>query len=144
MRVFYIFDIKNEVIDLYKDSSFNLYNLLKQLYYLNNLDLQYGYQLFNQFVKPLDKQALDNFLFLKLHQDIPYSKREGKHIINNLYKDEISILEVKRAYIKIKAEQNITSFFDVLYTYNHNFFICDFENCDYFFLDELKTSCLIA
>ncbi len=144
MRVFYIFNIKEEFVSLYKDSPFNLYNILKQLYFLNNLDFDYGYQVFNQLVEPINKQALDNFLFLKMHQDIPYSKREDKHIINNLYKDEISILEVKKAFIKIEAEQNITSFFEVLYNYNNHYFICDFETSDYFFLDDLKTSCLIS
>ncbi len=143
MRVFYIFNIKEEFVSLYKNNQSNLFNMLKHLYYLNNLDLDYGYQVLNQLIYPIEKTHLDNYLFLRLHQDIPYSKREGKHIINNLYRDEVSILEVKHAYIKITAEQNLSSFFDILYQYNHYFFICDFEVCDYFFLDELKTSCLI-
>ena len=74
-----------------------------------------------------------------MHQDIPYSKRGDKHRINNLYKDEISILEVKHAYIKIEAEQQDTSFFNVLSSISKNFFVCDFELQDYFFIDGLKT-----
>ncbi len=144
MRVFYIFDIKDEFVSLYKESPSNLYNILKQLYFLKNLDFDYGYQVFNQLVEPINKQALDNFLFLKLHQDIPYSKRGDKHIINNLYKDEVSILEVKKAFIKIEAEQNMTTFFKVLYLYNNHYFICDFDASDYFFLDEVNSSCLIT
>ena len=143
MRVFYIFDIKDEFVSLYKDNPFNLYNILKQLYFLKNLDFDYGFQVFNQLVEPINKIALDNFLFLKMHKDIPYSKRDNKHIINNLYKDEISILEVKRSFIKIEAEQNMTSFFQVLSLYNNHYFICDFETSDYFFLDDINSSCLI-
>lgn len=143
MRVFYIFNIKPEIRELYTDNYLVLYSVLKQLYNLNKLNIDYGYSLYRQLINSIDKLELDNFLFLKLHQDAPYSKRNNKHIINNLYKDEISVLEVKRAYIKIEAEQNAISFFNILYMYN-DYFVCDFETGDYFFLNDINSTCLIS
>lgn len=139
MRVFYIFDIRPEFKNLYQHNESFLYGILKQLYYLEQDDLSYGYHLFEQLTKRIEKDKIDHLLFLRLHQDIPYSKRDGKHRINNLYKDEISILEVKHAYIKIKAEQESSSFFKILATLSPNFFVCDFYLQDYFFLEEGKT-----
>ena len=34
MKVYFIFDIKKEYINLYKDNERVLYNILKQIYYL--------------------------------------------------------------------------------------------------------------
>ena len=143
MRIFYVFDIRVEFRNLYKENTFTLYSILRNIYYLSSANATYGFNLFNQIVKQLDKQKLDNFLFLRLHQDIPYSKKGDKHFYNNLYKDEISILEVKKSFIKITSEQNVTSFLSTLYLYNNNLFVCDFENYDYFFLEKAKKSCLI-
>ncbi len=138
MRVFYIFDMKEEFKTLYRNNESSLYNILKQLYYYRQDEFLYGFQLFKQLTNKIDKGKIDSLLFLRMHQDIPYSKRDGKHRFNNLYKDEISILEVKYSYIKIKAEQESSSFFKVLATLSKNFFVCDFEMQDYFFLDETK------
>lgn len=136
MRVFYIFDMKSEFKALYHGNESALFCILKQLYYLNSEEFVYGYRLFEQLTNKIDKNYIDHLLFLKMHQDIPYSKRDDKHRINNLYKDEISILEVRHAYIKIQAEQEGTSFFDILPTFSKNFFVCDFEMQDYFFLEK--------
>lgn len=136
MRVYFIFDIKEEFINLYKGNERVLYNILKQIYYLEKEEVEYGYHLFKQLINSLDKIKIDRYLFLKLHQDIPYSKRNNIHYYNNLYKDEISRLEVKHSYIKIEAEQLSSSFFHYLTLLNHRLFVCEFKYQDYFFLDE--------
>lgn len=136
MRVYFIFDIKEEFINLYKGNERVLYNILKQIYYLEKEEVEYGYHLFKQLINSLDKIKIDRYLFLKLHQDIPYSKRNNIHYYNNLYKDEVSRLEVKHSYIKIEAEQLSSSFFHYLTLLNHRLFVCEFKYQDYFFLDE--------
>ncbi len=138
MRVFYIFEMKPEFKTLYHGNESALYGIFSQLYYLKRDDFDFGYHLFFQLTNRIDKERLDQILFVKMHQDIPYSKRNGKHRINNLYKDEISILEVKHSYIKIEAEQDGTSFFEILKTISSNFFVCDFAMQDYFFLSGIK------
>ena len=136
MKVYFIFDIKDEFINLYKDNQLILFNILKQIYYLDKDDLSYAYTLLNQLINKIDKQLLDRKIFLQFHQDIPYSKRGQIHYINNLYKDEISRLEIKKSHIKLECEQNNSTFMPILKSLSNNFFICDFKNNNFFFLKQ--------
>ena len=139
MRVFFVFDIKDEFKSLYEDTPRSLFRILKQIYYLEKEEVVYGTNIFYQIVNRIPKQNLDNYLFMKLHHDIPYSKKRDVHFLNNLYQDEISKLTVRTSYIKIVTEKNRSSFFKTLAEYNANYFICDFEYQDYFFLETSKT-----
>ncbi len=138
MRIYYAFDIKEEFTKLYKDTPNTLYNILSQLYYMRKNDINYGYNLFNQIVKKIDKAYIDKYIFVALHTKMKYSKRKDEHIINNLYKDEVSIMKVKNTYIVINSNRSCTEFFDMLYDINKNLFVCDFINHDYFFISSLK------
>lgn len=139
MRVFYLFKIKDEFKYLYKDNPSQLYSLFKQIYYLGKDDIIYGKNIFSQLVEPIDKQTLDRKFFVKLHREIPYSKREEVHIINNLYKDEVSKMIIKNTYIRIETESSFSSFFNYLTLFEENLFACDFSYLDFFFLDRIKT-----
>lgn len=139
MRIYFIFNIKEEFISLYKDNQRVLYNILRQIYYLDKSEVNYGYNLFSQLILPIDKNRIDRDLFVKMHQDIPYIKRKDVHIINNLYKDEISRLTIKKCYMKLEIEQKFSSFFDIISKYSNNLFVCEFYYHDFFFLHE-KTS----
>lgn len=138
MRVFYIFNIKNEFKYLYEDNPSSLFNILKQIYYLQKNDIVYGQALFKQLINNFNKTYLDNYLFIKLHQNMPYSKRGNIHYINNLYKDEISRLIIKKTFIKLEIENNNSSFFPFLQE-NNNLFACDFEYSDFFWIDKAKS-----
>lgn len=139
MRVFYIFNIKEEFKYLYLESPSLLYGILKQIYYLGKEDILYGKNIFSQLTEEVDKQSIDRLLYIKLHQDMPYSKRGDIHYMNNLYKDEVSRLTVKNAYMKLETESSFSSFFPYLSELGDNFFACDFFFPDYFFLDSIKT-----
>lgn len=139
MRVFYIFNIKEEFKYLYKNHPLALYQMLKKIYRLEKRDLLYGKSLFQQLIDPIHKAQLDNTLFIKLHQQMPYSKKEDIHYINNLYKNEVSRLEVKTTHIRLEMENDTTSFISILKEINLNLFVCDFEHFRYFFIDEEKT-----
>ncbi len=134
MRVYFIFDIKREFINLYQGNERVLFNILRQIYYLQKDEIKYGYNLFGQLINRIDNSDLDRYLFLKLHQNIPYSKRGEMHFYNNLYRDEVSRLTVKRSYIKLETEQVFSSFFEILNSYSSNYFVCEFKYQDYFFL----------
>ena len=135
MKVYYIFKIKKEFINLYKDTPSVLYNILKNIYY--------GYNLFNQLILPINKNEWDRKLFIKLHQDIPYSKRKDTHYINNLYKNEISRLNINNMYIKLEIEQNFSSFFNILEEELDDLFVCCFNKLDFFFLDDYMRKFLV-
>ena len=136
MRVYFIFSIKLEFINLYYNNKNILYSILKQIYYLDSNELKYGYNIFNQLINDIDKNDLDKFLYVKLHRNIQYYKRNNTNIYNKLYKDEVSKLIVKRSYIKLETENNYSSFFKYLKEYNNSLFVCDFKNQDYFFLKD--------
>ena len=84
MRVYFIFDVKEEFINLYLGNERILFNILKQIYYLEKDEAEYGYHLFKQLINPIEKSKIDRALFLKLHQDIPYSKRGDIHYYNKI------------------------------------------------------------
>ena len=67
-----------------------------------------------------------------------YSKNRNEHIINNLYKDEISILTIKNSYILITANHNYSSFFNIIGNLGDEYFICDFLYQDYFWINDIK------
>jgi len=134
MKVYYIFKMKNEFVNLYKDNPSILYNILKSIYYLDKEELNYGYNLINQLIIPLKKKILDRKIFIKLHQDVPYTKRKNIHYINNLYRNEISRLIINNYYIKLEVEQDFSSFFTILSKELDNLFVCNFKSTDFFFL----------
>lgn len=134
MKVYFIFDVKKEFVNLYLDNSRILFNILRNIYFLEREEADFGYSLFRQITNPIDKQMIDRGIFLRCHQDIPYSKRSNIHYINNLYRDEVSRLIVKKSYIKLEMEQAKSSFFDILREYSDSYFVCDFRNYDFFFL----------
>lgn len=138
MKVYFIFDVKEQFISLYQNNYRVLYNILRQIYYLDREEVNYAYTLFRQLVNTIDKNTIDRDIFLKLHRDIPYSKRGNVHYINNLYKDEVSRLTIKKSYIRLETEQLNSSFFEVLKKYSSNYFVCDFKNYNYFFLSSSK------
>ena len=138
MRIYYVFDIRSEYVDLYKETPNSLYNVLHQLYYMRKKDLEYGFNMFKQLANRIDKDELDKNIFLKLHNKMTYIKKGDNHIINNLYKDEVSALKVKYSYILINTNKSYTDFFNTLALDNRNYFVCDFINNDYFFLSNIK------
>lgn len=134
MRVYYIFKIRKEFINLYKDAPSSLYNILKSIYYLDKDSVEYGYNMFNQLISTIDKIKLDRDIYIKLHKDIPYAKENDIHIINNYYKNEISKLRINNFYMKLVLNQKDSSFYDILKEKEDNLFVCNFKNTDFFFL----------
>ena len=142
MKVYYIFKLKEEFINLYKDTPSILYNILRSIYYLDKEEVDYGYNLFKQLTSPIEKSTLDRNLFIKYHREIPYSNRKDIHYINNLYRNEISRMIVSNCYIKLEVEQNFSTFFEILKEINSNLFACSFKTIDFFFLDDYPRICL--
>ncbi len=138
MRTYYVFKVKDEFKSLYRENQSILYHIFKQIYLLKKEDLAYGYSLFRQLTKKIDKEKLDKEIFISLHGTMPYSKRKNKHHINNLYKDETSSMIIKHAYIQIESNQDNSEFLHVLNQFENPYFVCDFQNQDYFFLEDLK------
>ena len=141
MKVYYIFKIKNEFVSLYKDSPSVLYQILKSIYYLDKQSVDIGYNLFNQLIQTIDKIELDRDIYVKMHKDIPYIKQKDIHIINNLYKNEVSRLRINHFFMRLELDQDFCSFYPYLNKKEKHLFVCNFKVCDFFFLDDyLKIS----
>ena len=138
MRIYFVFKLKNEYIKLYKDSPNTIYNILNQMYYMKRNEIGYGFNLFNQIIDRIDKFELDKYIYVLLHTKMKYSKKGDEHILNNLYKDEVSIMKVKNTHIIINSNKSYTEFFNILNDFDSLFFVCDFNNNDYFFLSNVK------
>ena len=134
MKVYYIFKIKKEFVNLYKEVPSVLYNILKSIYYLDKESVEYGYNLFNQLICTLDKYELDKNLYIELHKNVPYIKKNDIHIINNLYNDEVSRLRINNFFMKLELDQDYSSFYKYLKNKEDNLFICNFKETDFFFL----------
>ena len=136
MKVYYIFKIKEEFLSLYRDTPSILYHILKSIYYLDKDNLEVGYNLFNQLIDTIDKITIDRELFIKMHQDYPYLKRNDIHIINNLYQNELSRLQITHFFMKLELDQDTSSFYSFLYQKDKDYFICNFNITDFFFLED--------
>lgn len=140
MRRFYIFSIREELMSLYDDSPSNLYKILKSIYGMKDEEITYAYHLFKQICKGIDYLEINNKLYLQMHNDLVYTKIGNEHIINNLYKDEVSILKIKKSHMLLDSNSSYSSFFKFLNSNNKNYFICDFKTNDYFFLKDIEIS----
>lgn len=138
MRTFYIFNINDNFLSLYKDSPTSLFNILKQIYKIAPNDINYAMNIFYQVNDEIPKEELDRRIFIDYHQDMPYKKNKDLHIYNNMYLNEDSTMEIKHNYIKIKSNKDFAYFFKILISYNLDYFVCDFKNKDYFFLKSIK------
>lgn len=138
MRTYYIFKVREEFIKLYHDKPSSLYSSFKQILNLNKKDLNYALEIFNSLCEKTGKNEINKQIYVKYHKDMVYTRTDKEHIINNLYKDEISILTIKNSYILLTTNHSYSSFFNILIDFDSNFFVCDFDNQDYFFLNDIK------
>ncbi len=138
MRRFYIFSIREELLSLYSENPGNLYKILDSIYKMDEEELTYAFNLFKQICISIDSLDLNNQIYLKMHNDLIYTKLGNEHIINNLYKDEVSILKIKKSHLVLDCNSSYSSFFKFLNKLNKNYFICDFKSGDYFFLKDIE------
>ncbi len=141
MRIFYIFRIKKEVYDIYENTPSVLFNFLKEIYTNKNKDIDKIKIIYDQVINTINKRDIDLKLYVKLHNKMKYSKKNDTHIINDIFKDEISIMRVKNSYIVLNTNTNYSFFFEYLNSEIKELLVCDFINDDYFFLSKIK--CLV-
>ena len=138
MKEFYIFNIKEEFYKLYKEKPSELFFILNRIYNMKPIDKEYGYNLFSQISNFLDKKEINKLLNIKYADKIMYSYNNNEHIINNLFKNEISILTIKNANIKIDSNLKNPSFLKDLEDLKGAYFVCDFKEKEYFFIKRNK------
>ena len=138
MRTFFIFKIKKELTILTKETPYNLYKTIDNLYYMDSYNTGVSFSMYENIFNKINKEYLNKRIYniFKNNRYYNYDINKNIHIIDNKYKPEYTTLSVHNGYIVIKT--NIihpTLLFN--YLMSDNLFVCDFKNKDYFWLDEL-------
>ena len=130
MRTFYIFKINKEMGILLKESPYNLFKSMEGIYLMDKADVGFGKELLDQIIVPIDKLIYD-----KNKENDFYIKSGDIHRIVNKYRKEDTIIKVRNSHILLHTNiinKDIRKFLPI-----SELFACDFENKDYFWLEEL-------
>ncbi|MBE6144225.1 MAG: sporulation inhibitor of replication protein SirA [Firmicutes bacterium] len=125
MRKYYIFIIRTEFYKIYKNNSLVLYKTLENLYKLNNNNFGYGFSIYNQLCLTFNTEVLNNYFLRKFA-----NYKHNKHYIQK----EQTILEINKSCIVVLTKYNVPKSLKYLLYYNKYLFVCDFDNKDYFWL----------
>ncbi len=135
MRAFYIFKINKEMGVLLKDSPYNLYKSLEDIYLLDKTSIGIGKDLLDQLIVPIDKERYNRLIY-ELNKDNDFYMKNGDtHKVVNKYRKEETIITVKNSHILLKTNiinRDIKKFLPIT-----ELFACDFQNKDYFWLEQL-------
>ncbi len=135
MRTFYIFRISKEMQILLKNSPYNLFKSLEDIYLLDKTDIGIGKDLLDQIVVPIDKERYNKLIYDFNKDNDFYIKSGDTHKVINKYRKEETIITVKNTYILLKTNiinKDIKKFLPITQA-----FACDFQNKDYFWLEKL-------
>lgn len=140
MRVYYLFKINDSFSKLYYNKTYYLYKMLEQISKSSQNDFIISYRLFSQMATAYNKVEINSNIYKVFEYNDKYMKTLNKHILNDGV--EKTKLTVYNTYIKIRTNQNLTSFFKVL-NKEKNIFVCDFNNKDYFWLSKVSSKSLV-
>lgn len=138
MRTFFCFRIKKEIKILTRETPYNLFKTIMNLYYLDNYDNSVSFNIYKDIFSKLDKEYIDNKInnLFKNNKHYVYNNEKDIHEIHNKYTKEDTLLKVYKSHIIIKTNMIKPN---LLFNYldSDDLFVCDFKNKDYFWLNEL-------
>ncbi len=135
MRTFYIFKIKKELTILTKETPYNLFRTIENMYYMDSYDLGVSFKIYTDIFDTFDKDYL-NKRIENIFKNYRYYKRvDDIHQITNKYRPENSTLRVYKSHLILRSDV-IKPTLLLNYLMSDNLFVCDFKNKDYFWLDE--------
>lgn len=144
MRTFYLFDIKENVLKNYRNNYEELYGLLESIHYLKTEDIILGFNIYQKLVNPMKKEEYNDYIKKNNLGKDNYICYNYTHTINDFYFNESTKMIINNSHIKIKTNKNVPSFFYNIRNFK-NIFVCDFNNHDYFLLeDTIYSSCISA
>jgi hypothetical protein len=135
MRIFYVYTINEIYKDMYYDNSYRLYKILEGIYYQRDYSKISSYMQYKQVVSGINKMLCNGYITKNHRLAYEYGYDNNCHYIRK--KDEHTKMIISNIYIKIISDLNFPCFFNDLYSYEKNIFICDFDNKDYFWLDKV-------
>ena len=135
MRTYYIFNVNREMSILTKDSPYMLFKSFESIYKSGRKDLYVASNLYEQLSKRFNKQSINKKISSKYKDNQYYIYTKDHHAYYNRYRDESCDLEIKNSYIICKCHNSRLELLKKLSGFN--LFACDFENKDYFWVDEI-------
>ena len=126
MREYNLFVIKKEYYEYYQRNPLFLFDILKKLYVMKE-NFNYGISLYSQLCEIINTFNLKYYLNRKYHLD-----NERTFYI------EKSFIELKHTRIIIRSKYD-TKIINEFSNFSKYFFVCDFINNDYFWLDRKNT-----
>lgn len=135
MRTFYIFKIKKELAILTKETPYNLYHTIDNLYYLDNFNMGISNKVYYNLFDKFDPDYINKRIKNLFKSNRYYSFVDNIHKIDNKYRPENSTLKVYKSHIILKSDA-INPTLLINYLMNDNLFVCDFKNKDYFWLNQ--------
>ena len=135
MRTFYLFDIKENVLKNYRNNYEELYGLLESIHYLKTEDIILGFNIYQKLVNPMKKEEYNDYIKKNNLGKENYICYNYTHTINDFYFNESTKMIINNSHIKIKTNKNVPSFFYNIRNFK-NIFVCDFNNHDYFLLED--------
>ena len=131
MRKYYLFVIKNDYQQIYKNHSYVLFKTLENLKGTIPVNFPYGMSLYEQLCQTFHSDILNNYIKRKFK-----CKKINKKIIKINSMVENTYIQVNKSCTIILTNLNIPPVFRIFDIYNKRIFVCDFENQDYFWLNE--------
>lgn len=135
MRIFYLFEVKDDVLKKYKNNYEELFLMLGKIKNLREENLSYAYEIYDSLINLLDRDEFNLFIRHFNISNENYICYNYTHTINDFYNDEITKLKIYNSFIKINTNKNNPIFFNDLCKIR-NIFVCDFDNYDYFILNQ--------
>ena len=144
MRTFYLFDVKENILKNYRNNYEELYGLLESIHYLKTEDIILGFNIYQKLVNPMKKEEYNDYIKKNNLGKENYICYNYTHTINDFYFNESTKMIINNSHIKIKTNKNVPSFFYNIRNFK-NIFVCDFNNHDYFLLeDTIYSSCITS
>ena len=132
MRKYYAFLIDSYVLDTYLYDTKSLYKTINKMIN-SNIDIKYRLSIYEQLINIIDKEIFISYIESKFKK---YKKNNNKYILK--YNGESCLIKINYSHIEIYTNKNYSFIFNILLVYNKNFFVCDFNNDDYFFLKKIS------
>ena len=137
MRTFYIFNINKDIANLYRNNEFVLYDILYEIYKMDKDEVVLGFKFFKQFVSRINKGDLNVFMYNNLKNNMTYMKTMDRHVINDRFSNENSEISIYNSHLLLNTNKELPKFLFLLSKYGNHFFVCDFANKDYFWINNL-------
>ena len=120
---------------LTKETPYNLYRTIESFYYYDNLNSNISFNIYHDIFDTFDINYINNRIINVFKNNSHYNYKDGIHEYYNKYSLENSKLKAYKSHILLKTN-GIKSSLLFNYLMSDNLFVCDFENKDYFWLNE--------